>query len=462
MSNKTTPPLRGTPPAEGNDSPSPKGWQAKSDGVVPKLRFPAFRDAGEWSNKSMGEVYSFKGNNSLSRDKLNYESGSIKNIHYGDIHTKFSTLFDISKEAVPYINASESQESFKAESYCVEGDMVFADASEDLADIGKCIEIVRLNGERVVSGLHTILARQSAARLVIGFGGYLFKSHAIRKQIQKESQGAKVLGLSGGRFTKITIPFPSDKAEQQKIADCLASIDERITLEAQKLDTLKTHKKGLMQQLFPAEGETQPKLRFPEFRDAGEWATRELSEFITERNQYPKESVPLFSLTIENGVTPKTERYERSFLVNNEEDAYKLVLPDDFAFNPMNLRFGAIGRHAGSKNVAVSKYYNIFFCDKTVDSKFCEIYFKSDGMVAFYDNMAIGSLIEKRRVHFSDFLKFKIRFPRLSEQQKIATCLASLDDLITAQTQKLAALKTHKKGLMQQLFPSVGGVAGEA
>jgi len=240
-------------------------------GWVPKLRFPEFREAGEWSNKSMGEVYSFKGNNSLSRDKLNYESGTIKNIHYGDIRTKFSTLFDITKEAVPYINSSESQESFKAENYCVEGDMVFADASEDLADIGKCIEIVRLNGERVVSGLHTILARQSAARLVIGFGGYLFKSHAIRKQIQKESQGTKVLGLSGGRFAKIIIPFPSDKAEQQKIADCLVSLDERITLEAQKLDTLKTHKKGLMQQLFPAEGETLPKLRFPEFRDAGEW-----------------------------------------------------------------------------------------------------------------------------------------------------------------------------------------------
>lgn len=192
-------------------------------GWVSKLRFPEFRGAGEWSNESMADVYSFKGNNSLSRDKLNYESGSIKNIHYGDIHTKFSTLFDISKESVPYINSSESQESFKAENYCVEGDMVFADASEDLADIGKCIEIVRLNGERVVSGLHTILARQTAARLVIGFGGYLFKSHAIRKQIQKESQGAKVLGLSGGRFAKITIPFPLDKAEQQKIARLISS-----------------------------------------------------------------------------------------------------------------------------------------------------------------------------------------------------------------------------------------------
>ena len=181
---------------------------------------------------------------------------------------------------------------------------------------------------------------------------------------------------------------------------------------------------------------------------------RELSDFITERSEYPKEKVPLFSLTIEDGVTPKTERYERSFLVNDETDAYKLVLPNDFAFNPMNLRFGAIGRHSGTEKVAVSKYYNIFSCDKTVDSRFCEMYFRSERMVAFYDDRAIGSLIEKRRVHFAAFLKFNIHFPQLPEQQRIAACLSSLDALITAEAQKLEALKTHKKALMQQLFPS--------
>jgi type I restriction enzyme S subunit len=249
------------------------------------------------------------------------------------------------------------------------------------------------------------------------------------------------------------VAYPSIP-EQQKIAECLTSLDDLISAHGRKLDALNAHKKGLMQQLFPREGETRPRLRFPEFQDAPEWATRELGEFITERNQYPKESVPLFSLTIEDGVTPKTERYERSFLVNDEADAYKLVLPDDFAFNPMNLRFGAIGRHRGTKNVAVSKYYNIFSCDNTVDPRFCEIYFKSEGMVAYYDNMAIGSLIEKRRVHFSAFLKFNISVPQLPEQQKLADCLSSLDELIACQSQKLDALKRHKRGLMQQLFPS--------
>lgn len=199
-----------------------------------------------------------------------------------------------------------------------------------------------------------------------------------------------------------------------------------------------------------------PKLRFPEFRNAGGWGFRVLEEFVRERNSISTEIIPLFSLTIEDGITPKTERYERSFLLNKEDNAYKVVYPNDLAYNPMNLRFGAIARHTGGEKVALSKYYDIFYCDNSVSSVFCEYYFKCSSMLDFYDRIATGSLIEKRRVHFSQFLKFKIRFPSLAEQQKIAECLSSLEDLITAEAQKLEALKAHKKGLMQKLFPADG------
>jgi type I restriction enzyme S subunit len=225
--------------------------------TLPKLRFPEFRDAGEWFNEPMEELYTFKGTNSLSREKLNYEIGSVKNIHYGDIHTKFSTHFEIQNEVVPYINPSEPLYNVKPESYCVEGDMIFADASEDTKDIGKCIEVIMLNNERLLSGLHTILARPKGKRLIIGFGGHLFRSDSIRKQIQNESQGTKVLGLSTVRLSKIKICYPKNKAEQQKIADCLSSIDDLIALQIKKLDSLKVHKKGLMQQLFPSPGEVR-------------------------------------------------------------------------------------------------------------------------------------------------------------------------------------------------------------
>ncbi|MCA1962703.1 MAG: restriction endonuclease subunit S [Prosthecobacter sp.] len=218
--------------------------------TVPRLRFPEFQGKGVWIPVPMGEVYSFKGNNTLSRDKLNYVAGSVKNIHYGDIHTKFSTHFDITREMVPYINESELS-VVRDVNLCAEGDMIFADASEDLEDIGKSIEIVHLNHERMVSGLHTILARPTGSRIALRFGGHLFKSPLIRTQIQKEAQGAKVLGISASRMQNIYLSLPHDKSEQSRIADCLSSLDELIAVQAKKVDALKTLKKGLMQQLFP-------------------------------------------------------------------------------------------------------------------------------------------------------------------------------------------------------------------
>jgi type I restriction enzyme S subunit len=218
---------------------------------LPRLRFPEFQSAGEWETAILGEVYSFKVTNTFSRDQLSYATGSVKNIHYGDIHTKFSTLFDITKETVPYINPSQPVGKIKLESYCVEGDMIFADASEDLNDVGKSIEIVNLNNEKLVSGLHTLLARQITPKLAIGFGGYLFKSDRIRTQIKKEAQGAKVLGISSGRLSNIEICFPSNKKEQQKIAELLTSIDEEIAAQGQRVAGLGVHKQGLLQGLFP-------------------------------------------------------------------------------------------------------------------------------------------------------------------------------------------------------------------
>jgi len=217
----------------------------------PRLRFPEFRSSPDWTTRRMNEIYAFLANNSFSRDRLNYVSGSIKNIHYGDIHKHYRLLFDVTREVVPYINddalTSESQPVF-----CAEGDMVFADASEDLEDIGKCIEIVNLNNERVAAGLHTILARpKTRSAFARGFSGYLFSSKRIRAQIQKESQGTKVLGISAKRLANIELCFPVHVAEQERIADCLSSLDDLIAAQSERLEALRAHKRGLMQQLFP-------------------------------------------------------------------------------------------------------------------------------------------------------------------------------------------------------------------
>ena len=225
--------------------------------TTPALRFPEFRNAGAWEVKLFKDLYLFKKTYALSRNMLGYDKGDIKNIHYGDIQMKFSSHFDIEKEQVPYIITLESLRKVDTDSFCQEGDIIFADASEDIHDIGKCIEIVNINNEKLLSRLHTILARLKNKNLAIGFSGHLFQSYSIRKQIQREAQGAKVSGISGSKLAQINIYIPPTKKEQQKIADCLSAIDARITAEAQKIAALKQHKAGLMQKLFPAHDDAQ-------------------------------------------------------------------------------------------------------------------------------------------------------------------------------------------------------------
>ena len=166
----------------------------KDGEAFPELRFPNFTDA--WEQRKLGECVKFKITNSFSRENLNYENGKVRNIHYGDIHTKFQALFDIAKEKVPFINSAMNIDKISEDFYCKEGDLVFADASEDLKDVGKSIEIINLNNEKVLSGLHTLLARPSEKKFSKGFNGYLFQSSNVRLQIQKQAQGSKILTIS--------------------------------------------------------------------------------------------------------------------------------------------------------------------------------------------------------------------------------------------------------------------------
>ena len=129
--------------------------------TLPRLRFPEFRNAPPWLAPAFADLYCFKRTNTLSRDKLNYDTGEIRNIHYGDIHTKFKPLFRMGNEHVPYSNRDASSNGFDESAFCEEGDIILADASEDLDDVGKAIEIVSLDGERVVAGMHTILATRA-------------------------------------------------------------------------------------------------------------------------------------------------------------------------------------------------------------------------------------------------------------------------------------------------------------
>ncbi|MEA2092277.1 MAG: restriction endonuclease subunit S, partial [Campylobacterota bacterium] len=217
---------------------------------VPQLRFSEF--SGEWEEKKYGDIYSFYTTNSFSRDNLNYESGEVKNIHYGDIHTKFSTMFRLEDEYVPFANSELNLSKIKEDSYCQDGDLVIADASEDYADIGKTIELIDLNNEKVLAGLHTFLARPNKYDMALGYTGYLLQSWKVRWQVMRESQGTKVLSLSTKRLSNVILTIPQ-KQEQEKIASFLSSVDTKIEQLTSKAKLLQEYKKGVMQKIFSQE-----------------------------------------------------------------------------------------------------------------------------------------------------------------------------------------------------------------
>lgn len=184
-----------------------------------------------------------------------------------------------------------------------------------------------------------------------------------------------------------------------------------------------------------------------------EWEETSFSTLFTSTSDYTDdlEKYPLYSLTIEDGITPKTERYERSHLVK-KEDSYKIVRPNDYAYNPMNLRFGAVARHKGDMPVAVSGYYDIFTTVHESDLPFMDSFLTCGPMITYYNRVSTGSLVEKQRVHFSQFLEFMLPLPSINERTKIAAILATQDRVIELKEKRLAEKQRQKKYLMQQLL----------
>ena len=435
MSNKQPPRPAGTPPQEGNvhpkdgaqNSPPLEGWQAKPDGVVPKLRFPEFREMGEWKNKRLGELFSDRQESGLSDLPL-------------------LSLMD--KEGiVPQENSNRKNNSNSDKSKylrVVPGDIAY----NTMRMWEGRSALVGLEG--LVSPAYTVCKPGVDAHSL--FFSYYFKTPQLIEQFRRYSQGLvkDTLNLKYPAFAKIWAPAP-DPAEQQKIADCLASLDVLITLEAQKLDTLKSHKKGLMQQLFPAEGETLPQLRFAEFRDAGEWEVRNLGRIA---KNLDNRRVPI---TSSERIAGKIPYYGASGVVDYVKgfifDEDLLCISEDGA--NLVARTYAIAFPISGKTW-VNNHAHVLRFENPCTQKFVEVYLNFIKLDDFITGMA------QPKLNKAMLDSIPIPWPTVPEQQRIADCLTSLDDLITVQTQKLAAFKTHKKGLMQGLFPSSGGVDSEA
>lgn len=266
--------------------------------------------------------------------------------------------------------------------------------------------------------------------------------------------GGGVQNLNVQMVKEYPIPVPP-LPEQKKIAQILSTWDKAITTTEQLLANSQQQKKALMQQLLTGKKRL---LDNNGVRFSGEWKWLKVSDLLKVRKekQVPTKDVPLFSLTIEDGITPKSDRYNREFLVKNtDEKKYKLVKPKDIVYNPANLRWGAINFSRMDHSVVVSPIYEVLFLkDKNKTSlEFIAKKLMTPDQIGRFAAMVEGTLVERMAVKIEPFLATKLSVPpTLEEQQKIAAVLSTADQEVSALQQKLDALKQEKKALMQQLL----------
>ena len=420
-----------------SNSQTPAAEEEAKSMLVPKLRFPEFRDEEGWTLEAgdslFDQINDRKPEPGLHVLAITQEHGAIPR-HMIDYHVSVT---------------EKSIESYKV--------VRVADFIISLRSFQGGIEYSRYHG--ICSPAYVILRRRGK-----GSGEYYrhyLKTDRFIRILTKNLEGlrdGKMISYS--QFSELLLPTPKPD-EQQTIAECLSSVDELIAAQARKLDALKTHKKGLMQQLFPREGETQPRLRFPEFQNAGEWEETSLGDYFNPiRNGFVGTATPYY--TTSDGVRYLQGRNIKQGRIDADNLIY-ITIEFHNRQRKSHLKAGDIllvqSGHVGECAVVGPDFAGtnchalvILTPKRKLNSEFFVHYFYSAiGEHAIF-HITTGNTI--KHILASELKTLPVLVPKFAEQQRIATCLNNLDALITAETQKLAALKSHKKGLMQQLFPS--------
>ena len=211
---------------------------------VPNLRFPEF--SGEWKKIRVSDLLEFFSTNSLSWDQLEYGGTDIFNLHYGLIHSGLSTQISLKKSILPSVKSEYRPRNY---TLCEDGDVAFADASEDTNEVGKVVEFVDCAGKEIVCGLHTIHGRDKLGKTVVGFKGYAFSSPAFHNQIRRIAQGTKIFSINTGNFEEIFIGVPQ-KEEQDKISHLLSLLDQRIAIQNRIIEKYESLIKAIRLRVF--------------------------------------------------------------------------------------------------------------------------------------------------------------------------------------------------------------------
>lgn len=409
--------------------------------LVPKLRFSEFHSTGEWKVSTLNSLAVKITNKNKDRSITRILTNSAT-----DGVVDQSEYFE--REIVTQSNI---------DNYFVidEGDYVYNPRISTSAPVGPISKNKIRKG--IMSPLYTIFRFNNPRN---EFYEQYFKTNLWNSYLKTISNtGARHdrISISTENFMKMPLPYPSAE-EQQKIADCLSSLDDLITAEDKKLSVLKIQKKGLIQKLFPTEGKNFPEWRFPEFRHCDEWTKKtlgEMGELVSGLTYSPDDTretglLVLRSSNIKNSVISLND----NVYVRTDISGANLSLEGDILICVRNGSKTLIGKNAIiPKNMplcthgafmTVLRVQNPQFVFQLLQTRAYERQVKAD----------LGATINS--INGTQLKKYVFYIPENEkEQKKITECLSTLDKLIASQTDKIEALKTHKKGLMQGLFPSV-------
>jgi len=418
----------------------------KQQALVPKLRFPEFRDAGEWEKKPLGAL----------TDPVTERVGGSDCVPY--TVTSGDGLISQKQKYGRTIAGKSLKNYYRLQ----RDDFAFNKSATKSFPQGY---IARFQGDEPAAVPNSIFTcfRIADENVDAAYLDYLFQGNLhgrwLKKYITVGARAHGALNISDDDLYALPVPLPAgDKslAEQWKIADCLGSLDDLIAAEGQKLAALRDHKKGLMQQLFPREGETVPRLRFPEFRDAGEWKLKPIESLarVTQGGTPDTSNAEYWGVLI-NGLTPAEmskddspyiESTNRTLTEEGLHNCSSELLPAHSVILSTRAPIG----HLAISTVPMAINQGCRGLVPVNDARF--LYYSL--LRAKPRLMDFGAGNTFKELSGTALKHFELPTASPAEQQRIANCLSALDDLIAAQAAKLDALRTHKRGLMQQLFPS--------
>ena len=393
-----------------------------------------------------------------------------KNVHYGDVLIKFGEVLDVGKEQLPMITDERVLSKYKA-SFLQNGDVIVADTAED-STVGKCSEIVGLNGDIVLSGLHTIPYRP-VEKFATGYLGYYLNSGAYHNQLIPLMQGIKVTSVSKSAMQDTDIVYPKSVKEQAMIGNCFQSLDHLITLHQRKCDETKKLKKFMLQKMFPKKDEKKPEIRFADFTD--DWEQRKLGWLVDNdvieapkdgnhgekhptSDEYVEEGIPfLMASDIRNGrvdlenckyiTKERAEQLDKGFAREGD-----VLLTHKATIGEVAILEGLQEEYAMLTPQVT--YYRILD-NKRLSQKYLYAVFHSE---SFQNEMQTKAAQSTRPyIGISAQQNLTISLPcSTEEQQRIGEYFASLDTLITLHQRKCDEIKEIKKFMLQNMFPQKG------